>query len=181
MAYASVGTSGATIPTINGSYQNVGIILNVTPFIGANGLVEMILQPQTSEVDSSSPGQVITYGSSLISSSPVYAPNINIRSANTVVVTPDAQTVVIGGLISNTKSTADSKVPFLGDIPFLGQLFKTSNKAESKTELLMFLTPHIVQAPAQLPACPPANSTRRSSSPIRFPSRNWIVFWNGCR
>ena len=65
-------------------------------------------------------------------------------------MTPDAQTVVIGGLISNTKSTADSKVPFLGDIPFLGQLFKTSNKAESKTELLMFLTPHIVEAPAQL-------------------------------
>ena len=45
-AYTSVGTSGATIPTINGTYQNVGIILNVTPFIGANGLVQMILQPQ---------------------------------------------------------------------------------------------------------------------------------------
>jgi general secretion pathway protein D len=150
VAYASVGTTGATIPTINGSYQNVGIILNVTPFIGANGLVEMILEPQTSELDTSSPGQVITFGSSLVGSSPVYAPNINIRSANTVVVTPDSQTVVIGGLISNTKSSSDSKVPILGDIPFLGQLFKTSAKAEQKTELLMFLTPHIVKAPSQL-------------------------------
>ena len=101
-------------------------------------------------MDTSTPGQVITYGSSLLGSSPVYAPNINIRSANTVVVTPNGQTVVIGGLISNTKSSADSKVPFLGDIPLLGQLFKASSKAESKTELLMFLTPHVVQAPAQL-------------------------------
>jgi len=155
VAYASVGTAGTTIPTINGSYQNVGIILNVTPFIGANGLVEMILNPETSEVDNSTPGQVITYGNSLLGSSPVYAPNIDVRSANTVVVTPDAQTVVIGGLISNTKSSADSKVPFLGDIPLLGQLFKTTSKADSKTELLMFLTPHIVQAPSQLSALTP--------------------------
>ena len=152
VAYASVGTSGATIPTINGSYQNVGIILNVTPFIGANGLVQMILQPQTSELDTSSPGQVITYGNSLISSQPVFAPNVNIRSADTVVITPDGQPVVIGGLISNSKSQADTKIPFLGDIPFLGVLFKSTAKADTKTELLMFLTPHIVKAPSQLTA-----------------------------
>ena len=152
VAYASVGTSGATIPTINGSYQNVGIILNVTPFIGNNNLVQMILQPQTSELDTSTPGQIITYGSSLLGSSPVYAPNINIRSANTVVVTPDAQTVVIGGLISNSKSSSDSKIPLLGDIPVLGYLFKSAASANQKTELLMFLTPHIVDAPKQLGA-----------------------------
>ena len=150
VAYASVGTTGATIPTINGSYKNVGIILDVTPYVGQNGLVEMILQPQDSQVDSSTPGQVIAYGSSLLGSSPVYAPNVNITSANTVVVTPNGQTVVIGGLISNTKSSADTKVPFLGDIPILGALFRASSKAEGKTELLMFLTPHIVDAPAQL-------------------------------
>lgn len=150
VAYASVGTTGATIPTINGSYQSVGIILDVTPFVGQNGLVEMILQPQDSSVDTSSPGQVIAYGSSLLGSAPVYAPNVNITSANTVVVTPNGQTVVIGGLISNTKSSADTKVPFLGDIPILGQLFRSSSKAEGKTELLMFLTPHIVDAPTQL-------------------------------
>jgi general secretion pathway protein D len=57
---------------------------------------------------------------------------------------------VIGGLISNTKSSSDSKVPFLGDIPILGALFKATSKAEAKTELLMFLTPHIVEAPSQL-------------------------------
>ena len=67
-----------------------------------------------------------------------------------MVITPNGQTVVIGGLISNTKSESVSKVPFLGDIPLLGNLFKSTSKADGKTELLMFLTPHIVKAPAQL-------------------------------
>ena len=151
VTYITSGT--ATIPIINGAYTEVGIILNVTPYIGQNGMVEMIVQPQTSAVDTSSPGQLIAAGSSLLgtSSTPVYAPNVNIRSADTVVVTPSGQTVVIGGLISTSKSTATSKVPFLGDIPILGQLFRTTGKAEARNELMMFLTPHIVEAPSQLP------------------------------
>jgi general secretion pathway protein D len=140
----------ATVPTINGTYQNVGIQLDVTPFIGANNLVQMILQPQITSIDTSTPGQVIQGGS--IISSAVYAPNLNKRSANTVVVTPDGQPVVIGGLISNDKSSSESKVPILGDIPILGNLFKFSNHSSQKTELLIFLTPHIVQMPSQLAA-----------------------------
>ncbi len=101
-------------------------------------------------MDTSTPGQVITYGSSLISSAPVYAPNIDVTSANTVVVTPDGQTVVIGGLISNTKSQSDTKVPFLGDIPFLGQLFRSTAKAESKTEIVDVSHAASVDAPSQL-------------------------------
>jgi general secretion pathway protein D len=148
VSFNSVGTTGSTIPTINGSYQPIGIILNVTPFIGNNGLVQMILQPETTAVDTSTPGQVIAGGS--LFSSPVFAPNIDVRSANTVVVTPDGQTVVIGGLIGNTKSSNESKVPFLGDIPVLGNLFKEKTKSDDKQELLIFLTPHIVEAPSQL-------------------------------
>ena len=140
----------ATVPTINGTYQNVGIQLDVTPFIGANSLVQMILQPQITSIDTSTPGQVIQGGS--IISSAVYAPNLNKRSANTVVVTPDGQPVVIGGLIANEKSSNDSKIPILGDIPLLGQLFRFSAKSNQKSELLIFLTPHIVQMPSQLAA-----------------------------
>ena len=142
-------TTGLTpVTTINGSYTEVGIILNVTPFIGANSLVEMIVQPQISSVDQTSTGQAIASGGVL--GTTIYAPNLNIRSADTVVVTPNSQPVVIGGLISNTKSSGDSKVPILGDIPLLGQLFRSSTKAAGKTELLIFLTPHIVESPAQL-------------------------------
>ncbi len=149
VSFNTVGSSTATIPTINGSYQNVGIQLDVTPFIGANNLVQMILQPQITSIDTSTPGQVIAGGS--LFSSAVYAPNINKRSADTVVVTPNAQTVVIGGLISSDKSDSASKVPILGDIPLLGQLFRANSKSASKTDLLIFLTPHIVREPAQLP------------------------------
>lgn len=141
VSYATSG--GNTIPIINVSYNDVGIILNVTPFIGANGLVEMIVQPQISSV---SP----TEKQSL--SADVSAPYVNVRSADTVVVTPDSQTVVIGGLISNSQSSTDKKVPILGDIPLLGNLFKSKAKSDSKTELLIFLTPHIIQAPTQLAA-----------------------------
>ena len=150
VSLTAVGGTGTTIPSINGSYQNVGIQLDVTPFIGANSLVQMILQPQITSIDSSTPGQVIEGGS--IISSAVYAPNLNKRSANTVVVTPDGQPVVIGGLISNDKSTSESKVPLLGDIPVLGNLFKFTAKSNAKSELLIFLTPHIVQMPSQLAA-----------------------------
>ena len=139
VSYASSG--GITIPIINVSYSDVGIILNVTPFIGANGLVEMIIQPQISSV-SPTEKQSLSAG--------VSAPYINVRSADTVVITPDSQTVVIGGLISNTKSSADKKVPVLGDIPLLGNLFKSKAKSDAKTELLIFLTPHIIQAPSQM-------------------------------
>jgi general secretion pathway protein D len=150
VSFSAVGNSSSTVPTINGSYQNVGIQLDVTPFIGQNNLVQMILEPQITSIDTSTPGQVIE-GGSLVSSA-VYAPNINKRSANTVVVTPDGQPVVIGGLIGSDKSSNDSKIPILGDIPVLGQLFKFSSKSNTKSELLIFLTPHIVRAPDDLVA-----------------------------
>jgi general secretion pathway protein D len=141
VSYSS-GVNNA-IPIVNITYTDVGIILDVTPFIGNNGLIQMIIQPQTSTVDPTL-SQTIAPG--------VTAPYLDVRSADTVVVTPDAQPVVIGGLISNQKSSSESKVPLLGDIPWLGNLFKSTVKADSKTELLMFLTPHIVYAPSQLAA-----------------------------
>lgn len=155
VTYTTSGT--ATIPIINGTYTDVGIILDVTPFIGDNDLVEMILQPQISSVDTSSPGQLIAAGSTLLGSSsvPVYAPNIDVRSADTVVITPDGQTVVIGGLLSSDKASSVSKVPILGDIPVLGNLFKFTSKSATKEELIMFLTPHVIQAPTQLSGMTP--------------------------
>jgi len=140
-----------TIPIVNITYTDVGIILNVTPFIGANGDVEMIIQPSTTSV-STTQSQPIAPN--------VSAPYLDERSADTVVVTPDGQTVVVGGLMQNTKSSSESKIPFLGDIPLLGNLFKSKAKADSKSELLIFLTPHIIQLPNQLAAVSDAERTQ---------------------
>jgi general secretion pathway protein D len=124
-------------------YEDIGIILRVTPFITADGQVEMIVSPEISNLtDQSIP---IAGGSN-----PVTAPVIAKRSADTVIVTGDGQTVIIGGLMANAKTVADSKIPFLGDIPGLGLLFRRRVNTTTKTELMIFLTPHIVAQQEQL-------------------------------
>jgi general secretion pathway protein D len=128
------------------TYQNVGIILEVTPFISDDGLVEMILAPQISEVDPTH-SQAIAYATN---GAAITAPYIDIRSANTVVVTPDGQTVVIGGMMQNSKSSTDSKIPILGDIPGLGLLFHHKVSSTVKTELIILLTPYVVRTPGDL-------------------------------
>lgn len=147
-------TVGQSVPLVTGvtypsslsgpvstiTYQNVGIILQVTPFISADGLVEMIVSPQISSL-SSQQVQIATNQ---------FAPVIDLRSASTVVVTPDGQTIIIGGLMRDQKTSIDSKIPLLGDIPLLGNLFKHRQDSTTKSELLIFLTPHIVNTPTQM-------------------------------
>ena len=116
------------------TYQPVGIILTVTPFITADGNVEMIVSPQTSSLSSTT----------VPISNGVNSPVINQTSADTVVVTPSDKTVVIGGLISSQKNDTEDKVPILGDIPLLGAAFRHKVAGTTKTELLIFLTPHVV-------------------------------------
>jgi general secretion pathway protein D len=123
------------------TYQSVGIILRVTPFITSNGMVEMVVNPEISKLNRLDGVQIMAN---------VTAPVIDTRSADTVVVTPDGQTVVIGGLMQNTKTETDSKIPWLGDIPLLGNLFKHKIKSNGKTELLIFLTPKIVRQATEL-------------------------------
>jgi general secretion pathway protein D len=148
---------GQQVPIINGvtfsalgqetssvQYIPVGIILNVTPFIYPNGDVEMILAPQISEVAPQS--TQISGGTNGNFSTPY----LNTRSANTVVLTPSGQTVVIGGLMQDTKSVTDSGIPVLQSIPLLGNLFKHKQKTASKTELMIFITPTVIKTPEDL-------------------------------
>ena len=111
------------------SYEDVGIILRVTPFITSDGMVEMIVSPELSSV-SATDKVPISVG--------VQAPVIDKRSADTVVVTPDGQTVIIGGLMQNNQAETESKIPILGDIPLLGAAFKRKTKENVKTELIIF-------------------------------------------
>jgi general secretion pathway protein D len=104
-------------------------------------MVEMVVNPEISKLNRLDGVQIMAN---------VTAPVIDTRSADTVVVTPDGQTVVIGGLMQNTKTETDSKIPWLGDIPLLGNLFKHKIKSNGKTELLIFLTPKIVRQATEL-------------------------------
>jgi len=141
------------------TYEDVGIILRVTPFITGDGMVEMVVSPETSDLEADRTQWVpLSSGSA----GAVSAPLINSRSADTVVVTPNGQTVIIGGLMQNSKAEAESKVPVLGDIPLLGNLFKRKTKSDARTELLIFLTPYIIEAPTELAAVT-AREQERSS------------------
>ncbi len=133
-----VTSDGQTINTVE--YQDIGIILRVTPFITQDGLVEMILAPEISTTTD----ETVPISDTL--DSPVFAK----RSADTVVRTPNGKTVVIGGMMEDSNTETLTKVPVLGDIPLLGLAFRRRVKNMSKTELLIFLTPYVVEGPDPL-------------------------------
>ena len=157
------------------SYSPVGIILNVTPFIGSDGTVEMILNPQISAVNPTL-SQAISYTTN---GTAITAPYIDIESANTVVATPDGQTVVIGGLMKNTKSDTDSKIPLLGDIPGLGALFHHKVHYIAKQELIIMLTPYVVRTPADLARMSSDERGRTEMAPKAFSEKELNRYLEG--
>lgn len=148
---------GQTINTV--TYSDIGIILRVTPFITAEGLVEMIVSPEISSLSATT----------VPISNTVSSPVIDKRSADTVVVTPSGRTVVIGGLIATQNKDKDDKVPILGDIPVIGFAFKRKQKSEVKTELLIFLTPRVVPNPTDMAAVTAEEKQKLEMLPKAFP------------
>lgn len=120
--------------TFNYAFQDVGIVLTVTPRVTSNGIVSM---------------DVLQTANDLQGFTDFNAPLINQRQAETTVSVKDGETIILGGIIRNTVTSTVKKVPLLGDIPILGNLFKSTDKADVKTELLVFLTPRIVRDPEQ--------------------------------
>ncbi len=116
-------------------YQDVGIILNVTPHINPDGFVNLEVSPEISSISESK--VQITEG--------LNAPVFNKRQAETSVTIKDGETVVIGGLITTKEEQRENKVPILGDIPGLGLLFRATKHTKEKTELLVVLTPVVVR------------------------------------
>ncbi len=139
---------GAQSQTVGGNVQttierrDVGIILRLTPQVLENNLVKLdVYQEISSVVDTAQTAGTIVLG-----------PTTNKRSANTTVIVHDAQTVVIGGLIRDNVIVTQRKIPLLGDIPILGWFFKFQSRRTEKTNLLIFLTPHLVRESEDLDA-----------------------------
>lgn len=114
--------------------KDVGIQLKITPHTTESDLVKLDIYQEISSVS----------GSVLVGTDQ-QVPITDKRSAETSVVVRDMETVVIGGLIKDDITASESKVPILGDIPILGYLFKYQKKQKVKTNLLIFLTPHIIR------------------------------------
>jgi type II secretion system protein D len=142
---------GEDVPTSTGSaipggsdiivsaieYRSVGIIFTVTPHIAENGMVTLDITEEASEI-----GPDVLAGGQL-------NPSFTTRKAETSLVVKGGNTVLIGGIIQEVQRNDVSKVPILGDIPLLGYLFKSISKATVKTELLVLITPHIINTASE--------------------------------
>lgn len=128
--YQQSASSGAT----SISFKNAVLQLQVTPQITPDNRIILDLDVRDDEV-----GKVI------VESGGINVPAIDTREVTTQVLVNDGQTVVLGGILTTNARDAQTKVPWLGDIPVLGHLFKTTDRTNNKDELLIFVTPKIVR------------------------------------
>jgi general secretion pathway protein D len=114
-------------------YQNTGVILQVTPRINRGGEVMMDISQEVSNVNNTT-------------SSNIDSPTIEQRKITTTVAVQDGETVALGGLISKTKTETKSGIPFLQEIPILGNAFRDTENNDMRTELVVLITPHVVDS-----------------------------------
>jgi len=119
------------------TYTNLGVILNVTPRISANNFVNLHVVPQVSRVSGVS--RKVVAGT--INEADIY----DIRQVDTRVMVPSGNTLVMGGLVSDGTTKGYVKVPILGDIPYIGLLFRQDSKKREQSNLIIFITPTIVE------------------------------------
>jgi general secretion pathway protein D len=114
--------------------ENVGTLLKVTPIINNDNTITLYVHPEVSEItDYTGPNNE--------------RPVISTRKISTVFTLEDGKTVVLGGLMKQVLTNNLNKVPFLGNIPLIGRIFKYQGDVEARTELLIFITPHILNNP----------------------------------
>ncbi|RKP45504.1 type II secretion system secretin GspD [Trinickia fusca] len=135
----SIGTLSATTNNTTSvlntfDRQDIGTVLHVKPQITEGGLLKMQLYTEQSTIDPTSTNNVNTGGYVL-----------DKRSIQSTVLADDGEIIVLGGLMSDNYTTSVQKVPLLGDIPWLGQLFRSENKTRTKDNLMVFLRPVIVR------------------------------------
>jgi type IV pilus secretin PilQ/predicted competence protein len=123
--------AGATV-----TYTNLGAILYVTPRVAADNNISLKVTPEVSNIDGVD--RQVLNGSA--NTANIYA----IRKIETAVMIPSGNTLVMGGLVNDTRTKSYTKVPLLGDIPFLGLAFRHESKTRNKQNLLIFITPTIV-------------------------------------
>ncbi len=124
---------GNSIPIPNVQFKDVLLEMRVTPTITNDGRVFLNLDVKKDEIEG------------FVNTSIGNVPQISKRSVNTAVLVEDGQTVVIGGVYEFSERSDLSKVPFLADIPFLGNLFKKKGRSKDKAELLIFVTPKVLR------------------------------------
>jgi general secretion pathway protein D len=152
----SVVNVGQSVPTLTGTtngingvttgvnYVNTGLTMQIQPRTNQDGLINMIVAVSRSNID---PSGGIPIGFQIDgqgNSQPISAPIFNQTLAQTRVTAYDGQTVILGGLITKERATRSRRIPFLADIPLAGWLFRYDSETERRTELLVVMTPRVI-------------------------------------
>jgi type II secretion system protein D len=152
-AYVLVGQRVPRIQSVNQTQfgvtnstilEDVGLVLGVTPRISPDGLVVMEIDAQKSELGPIDEGIPISINNN---GDVIRSPIINTTEAQTTVSARNGQTVILGGLITKNRNVLARRVPYLSDIPVLGNLFRYDSVGEARTELLIIMTPYIHRNP----------------------------------
>ncbi|MBI3836475.1 MAG: hypothetical protein HY288_00900 [Planctomycetia bacterium] len=138
---ASFTSFGQTTGT---ELYDVGLILGVTPRISPEGMVVMDIDAIKSELGAEAEGIPIAVSAT---GNVIRSPKINITEAHTTVSSANGETIVLGGLITKSEKRLNRRVPYLADVPLVGNLFRYDQFVGKRTELLIILTPQVVRSP----------------------------------
>ncbi|MEM6980073.1 MAG: secretin N-terminal domain-containing protein [Planctomycetota bacterium] len=136
----------------------IGLILRVTPRVGADGLIAMNIDATRSDVNNNEGQAIGTFDDN----TPIVVPAIDQTTAQSTINAFDGQTVVFGGLITKSRENASRRVPYLADIPVLGTFFRYDLERERRTELLIVMTPTLVTGDEDLDYVKQVESSRMS-------------------
>jgi pilus assembly protein CpaC len=156
------------VPEANGlgtvafAYQPYGVGLSFTPTVLKHGVINLVIKPEVSEIDTTH--TVTVAGTSV--------PGLITRKASTTLELRDGQSFMLGGLLQNQTTTAQDQLPWVGDVPVLGALFRSSQYQKNETDLVILVTPHIVR-----PMAP--NAPIRTPLDGTLPGNDVDFFLNG--
>jgi len=124
-----------TLGTVTIDYKRYGVGLAFTPTVLGGGLINLRIEPEVSQLDTSHPIQVAG----------ISVPPLIVRRASTTVELNDGQSFVIGGLLQSVGATDAHQIPWLGDVPVLGALFRSASYQRNETDLAIIVTPRLVR------------------------------------
>ena len=156
----STTSSGA--PTVTVEYKKFGVELAFIPTVLSRGVINLRIEPSVSEPDFANTVQI----------SGTVVPSFTVRNTRTTIELRDGQSFAIAGLLQDKNTRAISQVPWIGSVPVLGALFRSSDYQQQETDLVVIVTPHLVA---------PAVPGQRLASPLdeRLPSNDVDFFLNG--
>jgi type II secretion system protein D len=123
--------------------ENVGLIMGVTPRISPDGTVVMEIDAEKSSLGPEQEGIPITVS---LDGTIIRSPRIDTTTAQATVSAASGETIILGGLITNGTQSVNRRVPYLSDLPLLGDLFRYDGTFQRRTELLIILTPHVIRS-----------------------------------